>query len=234
VAVPYWVAAAVAVVAVIRAAGRRLGRARPPWLAAPALPAVLSVAAGAAVALISLCGAWLACRRLRPLWAALVEAVPEVRLPAGRPAVRTARWRLIRRVIEIRDAEHALRPFWREAVAARALAAARSAALSADLEQAVVEAAVVMDAARARLRGVPPPAGPPQAQWMDRGAGEDLHAEVARLVLVSRVIRRCPLLGGLAEAGPAAGLPGPGGHQPSGQARACRRGRPLGGPLQHE
>ena len=65
------------------------------------------------------CGLWLAYWRLRPLWAALLQAVPDVELPAERGAGVGIRWRLLRRVIEIRDAELALRPYWRADVAAR-------------------------------------------------------------------------------------------------------------------
>ena len=135
---------------------------------------------------------WLVYWRLRPLWVAMVEAVPEVRLPAGRPWRRGIRWRLLRRVIEIRDAEHALRPFWRDVVAAKAVVAARSAGLSGDLEQAVVEAAVVIDAAGARLRGMAPRSEPAAVQWVYRGTGEDLRSEVARLILVAQAMSRCP------------------------------------------
>jgi hypothetical protein len=61
------------------------------------------------------------------------------------------------------------------------------------LEQAVVEAVVVMDAASARIRGVPPAREQVPAERICKTAGNDLHSEVARLVLVSRVIRRCPV-----------------------------------------
>lgn len=137
-------------------------------------------------------GLWLAYRRLRPLWAVLRQAVPDVELPAGQRSWRGIRWRLLRRVIEIRDAELALRPYWRADVAERAAAAARTAALSAELGQAVVEAAVVVDAAGARLRGRPPSPGPVPVHRICATPGDDLHAEVARLVQVARVIRRCP------------------------------------------
>jgi hypothetical protein len=154
-----------------------------------------AVAAGpAAVAVSSECGSWLAYWRLLPLWAVVREAVPEVELPA-RPGARFGiRWRLLRRVIEIRDGEQALRPYWREDVAARVLAAARSAGLGADLEQAVVEAAVIVNAAGACLRGEMPSPEPVPVELVYGDAGGDLHAEVARLVLVSRAIRRSPIV----------------------------------------
>jgi hypothetical protein len=154
-----------------------------------------AVAAGSAATLLS--PRWrlaLAYWQLRPLWAAMLQAVPQVTLPVGRGTRFGIRWRLIRRVIEIRDAELALMPYWRADVAARASAAARSAALSADLEQAVVEAAVIMDAAGACIHGKPPSREPVPAERVFAMAGEDLHSEVARLVQVARVVRRCPAI----------------------------------------
>lgn len=154
-----------------------------------------AVAVGsAATLLLSRWRLWLAYWQLRPLWAAMLQAVPQVGLPAGRGARFGIRWRLIRRVIEIRDAELALMPYWRADVAARASAAARSAMLSADLEQAAVEAAVIMDAADACMRGKPPSRETVPAERIFAMAGEDLHSEVARLVQVARVVRRCPAI----------------------------------------
>jgi hypothetical protein len=139
------------------------------------------------------CRLWIAYWRLRPLYVIVLRAAPHVRLPAERGAGFGISWRLLRRVIEIRDAELALRPYWRGDVAARASAAARSAGLSSDLQAAVVEAAVVMDAVDASVRGTPPSRAPALEQlWL--AAGDDLQSEVARLVHVSRVIRRCPIV----------------------------------------
>jgi hypothetical protein len=154
------------------------------------------VAGPAMMQVASQCGQWMAYWRLRPLWAAMVQAVPHVELPGERGAVFGIRWRLLRRVIEIRDAELALRPYWRGDVAARASAAARSAALSADQEAAVVEAAVVMQAADACKQGTPPSRAPvPELPWL--AAGDDLHSEVVRLVHVSRLIRRRRIVGNI-------------------------------------
>jgi hypothetical protein len=141
----------------------------------------------------SQCRLWLAYWQLRPLWAVLMQAVPHVELPAMQGSRLRIRWRLLRRVIEIRDAELALRPYWRLDVAARASAAASSDALDPELQAAAVEAAVVMDAAGACLRGTPPSREPVHENiWPV--ADDDLHSEIARLVNVSRVIRRRPVL----------------------------------------
>lgn len=163
---------------------------------------IVGMAAGPVITRIaSQCGLWLAYWRLRPLWAVLMQAVPHVELPTGHGSRLGIRWRLLRRVIEIRDAELALRPYWRLDVAGRASATIRSTALSAELQAAVVEAAVVMDAAEARLRGVPPSPEPIRENiWPV--AGDDLHSEVTRLVNVSRVIRRYPVLRDLQACAP--------------------------------
>jgi hypothetical protein len=154
-----------------------------------------ALAVGPLLVLVSArCWPWLAYWRLRPMWALLRQAVPDAERPAVRSSRFSIRRRLLRRVTEICDAEHALSAYWREDVAVRALAAARSAGLSVSQEQAVVEAAVVMDAVSARLRGEPPPAVPLQPEWVDEGVGDDLQSEVDRLVEVARAMRRYPLV----------------------------------------
>jgi len=150
-----------------------------------------ALAVGPLVTLTSAqCRSWLAYRRLRPLWAAVTEAVPDVEqvLDAGPGA--GIRSRLQRRVAEIRVAEQALSPYRRSDAAARALAAAQSAALSPDLEQAFVEATVVLGAAGARLRGEPPATEPLAAEHVWGSATDDLDSEISRLVLVSHAVRQ--------------------------------------------
>jgi hypothetical protein len=150
-----------------------------------------ALAVGPVVTLTSAqCRCWLAYRRLRPLWAAVKEAVPDAELPAGTGSVISTRSRLQRRMSEIRAAEQALSPHWRTDVAARALAAARSAALSPDLEQAFVEATVVLNAVDARLRGEQPAPEPLAAERICGRARDDLDSEVTRLVLVSQAVRQ--------------------------------------------
>lgn len=154
-----------------------------------------ALAVGPAMILISArCWPWLAYWRLRPLWAVVREAVPDVEQPAPRGLRAGIRQRLLRRVTEIREAEHALSPYWRNEIAARALAATGSAALDADLEQAVVEAAIIVDAAAARLSGMPPSPEAVPVDLIRASAGDDLRSEADRLVLVSRAIRHCPII----------------------------------------
>jgi hypothetical protein len=154
-----------------------------------------ALAAGPVVMLLAArCQAYLAHRRLPPLWAAMKEAVPDVELPVRKRAGFGIQWRLLRRVIEIHDAEQALSPYWNKDIAARAQAAAQSAMLSADQEQAVIEAAVIMNAARTRLRGEPPATEPLPGDQLCGSTGDDLHYEVERLLLVSQAIRQFPIV----------------------------------------
>jgi hypothetical protein len=143
-----------------------------------------ALAAGPVVTATSaLCRSWLAYRRLGPLWAAVKEAVPD-----GSGA--GIRRRLQRRVTEIRAAQQALSPYRREDVAARAEAAAQSATLGPDLEDAFIEATVVLDAASARRRGESPAIAPLAGTWICTRASDDLDSEITRLVLVSQAIRQ--------------------------------------------
>jgi hypothetical protein len=152
-----------------------------------------ALAAGPMVTLIAArCQPWLACRRLRPLWAAVREAAPDAALPVQKSAGAGIHGRLLRRVTEIREAEQALRPYWSQDVAARALAAAQAAALSPGLEQALIEATVIINAATACLRGEPPAPQPFPADQLHASTGDDLHSEVERLLLVSQAIRQFP------------------------------------------
>jgi len=157
--------------------------------------------------------------RLRPLWAVLLSAAPYVQLAVPlRPWV-GLRFRLLRRVIEIRDAELALRSYWRRDIADQVQAAARSAGLSPTLERAVVEAAVVVNAAAARLNGMPPSDLP--AEDVCDTSGDDLSAEAARLIRVSWAFRHCPIVRDVVR--PVA-LPGW-----LRRAQLRRRGRPASG-----
>lgn len=136
------------------------------------------------------CRMWWAWWRLRPLWAAMLQAAPGVQLPSQPGTRYNARYRLHRRVIEIRDAELALRPWWDGRVAAQAEEAARSAGLPPDWDYAVIEAVMIVTALDARLDGarcspaglsVPPP-------------GNDLESETARLLLVSRAVQHSSIV----------------------------------------
>jgi hypothetical protein len=141
---------------------------------------------------------WSAYWRLRPLWAALRQVIPEVRLPRP-PGVRlNVRYRVDRRVIEIRDAELVLRAYSPPEVPSRAETAARSAGLDADTAVAVAEAAVIAAALAARRDGHPPRIDGASGDVTNALPGNDLRAEAARLILVSRAFRRSPIVARIA------------------------------------
>jgi hypothetical protein len=142
-------------------------------------------------------GPWAAavsCWRLHPMWATLLRAAPEVQLPP-RPGRRfSIRYRLHRRVIEIRDAQLALRPYLRRSVARQAADAAWSAGLAPDRRVAVVEAVVIVTALDACLRGDPARDDEVPAEAIGPMPANDLGAEAARLILVSQAIRFSPIV----------------------------------------
>lgn len=132
--------------------------------------------------------------RLRPLWSALSSAAPEVQLPPELGKRFAIRYRLHRRVIEIRDAQLALRPYLRSDIADQAADAALSAGLAPDRLDAVVEAAVIVTTLDARLRGDPASIDEIPAEPIGPMPANDLGAEVCRLILVSRAIRCSPIV----------------------------------------
>jgi diguanylate cyclase (GGDEF)-like protein len=139
------------------------------------------------------CQAWAAWARLRPLWALLVEAAPEVRLPAP-PGMRFSAWyHLHRRVIEIRDAELALRPLRDSRAVGEAADAAWRAGLSQDERGAAIEAVMIVTALDARRRGAGAQGGA-DAGGVLPGPRNDLESEAARLLLVHRAVRRSPVV----------------------------------------
>jgi hypothetical protein len=156
---------------------------------------------------------WAAWWRLGSLHAALVRAAPEVRLPPEPGTRFNVSFRLNRRVAEIRDGEIALRPYLDGQVTGRAADAARLAGLSADRRDAVIEAAGIAAALAARAGGAPRGDGETAVSSpAGRALRSDLRAEAARLLLVSRAMRRSPIVRRLAAWPPGAGRWA--GHQP--------------------
>ena len=154
---------------------------------------------------------WSAYWRLRPLWAALRQVIPEVRLPRPAGVRLNVRYRVDRRVIEIRDAELVLRAYSPPEVPGCAETAARRAGLDADTAVAVAEAAVIAAALAARRDGQPPRIDGASGDVINVLPGNDLRAEAARLILVSRAFRRSPIVARIA--GPAHGMAEQAGRQ---------------------
>jgi hypothetical protein len=142
---------------------------------------------------------WAAWWRLGSLHAALVRAAPEVRLPPEPGTRFNVSFRLNRRVVEIRDSQIALRPYLDGQVTGRAADAARLAGLPGDRRDAVIEAAGIAAALAARAGGAPRGDGETAVSGPDgRALRNDLRAEAARLLLVSRAMRRSPIVRRLA------------------------------------
>jgi diguanylate cyclase (GGDEF)-like protein len=131
---------------------------------------------------------WAAWARLRPLWALLMEAAPDVKLSAPPGTRLSAQYHLHRRVIEIRDAELALRPFWDSRAAAEAADATCRAGLSQDERDAAVEAVMIVTALDARRRGADAHGGEDTGGILPEPRN-DLESETARLLLVCRAVR---------------------------------------------
>ena len=136
-------------------------------------------------------------QRLYPLWRAVYQANPDIALfpPPSRLvdalAVRDLRFRLYRRVVEIRDGCLALRPYLDPRAAHYARELCQAAGLSEEETQAIVEAASVAAALRAKAQGrsAPQPIG-----TVSTLGGTDLESEVIALERVARYFGHSPLV----------------------------------------
>jgi hypothetical protein len=131
-----------------------------------------------------------ASRDLYPLWRRLCDAAPEIALVPPRSRVgdaldvRDLRFRLYRRVVEIRDGELALRPYLEASVVERVRDICSTLGVPEEERAETVEAACVAAALRAKLRGRRAEHAAPLGQT----TGEpQLAGEAA---LLSRVARR--------------------------------------------
>ncbi len=141
---------------------------------------------------------WSAYWRLYPLWDLLRQAVPEIELP-NEPGMRwNIRYRLHRRVIEIRDAQLVLRPYAQTEIARLAAAAAKSSGLPPEGAAAVVEAAEIVSSLQSRLRSPVPSHDAAPRDPVSAAPRNDIRAEAAALILVCRAIRRSPIVRRLA------------------------------------
>jgi hypothetical protein len=132
--------------------------------------------------------AYVACRRLSPLWAALHDATGR----RGYTSIHNADFALYRRLIEIRDGQLALHVHLPPTAAEWATHAVDEAGIDDEpTRTAVIEAAKIAAALAARAAGRPPttphpPSGPPNAQ-------ADLAAETAWLLAVSKAFATSPI-----------------------------------------
>jgi hypothetical protein len=136
-------------------------------------------------------GKYRAHRQLHPLWLALYRTHPAIALHARNPLkdslwTRDLDYRIVRRVVEIRDGQLALRPYLNGAVARNARHVGEGHGLRGTRLEAMVEAATLDDAIRAHRQGSP--AAEPYLRAAQGGA--DLAEETAWLVQVARAMRR--------------------------------------------
>jgi hypothetical protein len=96
-------------------------------------------------------------------------------------------------VIEIRDAELALRPFRDSRAAREAADAAWRAGLSQDERDAAIEAVMIVTALDARRRGAEAQGGADAGRILSEPCN-DLESETARLLLVCRAVRHSPIV----------------------------------------
>ena len=137
-------------------------------------------------------------RRLGPIWRAVVSDAPggPVGALGDAFALRDLRFRLYRRVVEIRDGWEALRPYQSPRAAEYAQALCRRAGLPGEEAAPIVDAAVLAAALRARARGEAPAGGgaPPA------GGGTSLGSEVRYLERVAYHLRHSPVIRDTLEA----------------------------------
>jgi uncharacterized protein DUF6545 len=136
-------------------------------------------------------------RRLYPLWAVLYRATPDIALDPPRSAfadsmtLRDLDFRLYRRVIEIRDGQRELRPWFDPVVAAAAARLGRQAALSGDELETTIEAATLKAAlSRAGQDDDIPPESP--SIDVDVHGGSDVSSEITWLTQVAHAFTNSP------------------------------------------
>jgi hypothetical protein len=138
-----------------------------------------------------------ACRHLYPLWRDLCSQFPELALVEPDSAIADAlafhdvNLRLVRRAMEIRDAELALRAFLPWGTVAAVRAACNDAGLGADETRATVEAASLAAALRQRSRGA---VAPTADIATEPTGGSDLDEEVMYLSRVATAYATSPIV----------------------------------------
>jgi hypothetical protein len=141
--------------------------------------------------------------RLRPLWQALHEVVPHIALARATrlPVPGFVRFRLIRTMVEIRDARIALTPFFVPEATEAARQLGQAEGLAGEQLDAVVEAATLAAAIdRAKSTRAAPGAGAPTAAPAGAAApppargGEHAVEELTWLVQVAEAFRHSPVV----------------------------------------
>lgn len=129
-------------------------------------------------------------RQLQPLWEAAHHALPEINLD---PTHGDDEFVVYRRVIEIRDANLALRVHCHPDVRAWATAAAQARGVVGDQVEVIVEASVIAAAIEAHAAGVRYHTDPSTAETPRSGTG-DVNAERDWLIRVSQAFTQDPVV----------------------------------------
>jgi hypothetical protein len=155
---------------------------------------------------LSAAGSWIAdyrrYQRLRPLWSALHQALPDIALDAPHSSiadlvtVRDLNYRLYRRTIEILDGQRALRPYLDPAATDAAARLALRAGVTADRLGPTVDAIQLHMALRAKAAGNPALADPITAAVR---LDDNLADVTKRLTVLAVAFKRCA---GMADATP--------------------------------
>ncbi|MCM6774046.1 hypothetical protein NDR87_11235 [Nocardia sp. CDC159] len=146
---------------------------------------------------------------LSPLWRALYEIMPDIALTLPRQADRPARpvrhidFHLYRRLIEIRDAAAALRPYHDEAISQVIRRRAAAQDITGRTLEAIVEAADLAAAIERRRLCISPPdlevsTTEGHTEQHNR-ADEGLYGELSWLTMVAEAFVRSPLVVSAAE-----------------------------------
>ncbi|MET8680893.1 MAB_1171c family putative transporter [Streptomyces sp. NPDC004647] len=136
--------------------------------------------------------------RMQPLWHAIAQVRPDIAyapVPSSRLAaawkVFALKQRLYRAVIEIRDGERELRPYFDPEIATVAHELATEAALDDEARQAVVDAAVLSAAMRAKRQDTPVPGA--DTVELSTTTGE-LSEEISSLAAIAHAFTTSPLV----------------------------------------
>jgi uncharacterized integral membrane protein len=135
-------------------------------------------------------------QKLRPLWYVLYCADPDIALDPPNPQIMDwiapgdLKYRLYRRVIEIRDGILRLYPYCEAHAMAAATTLGKKAGLTGESLAAFVEGTQIMVAVQARARDVEPNALPEPRTAANLG-GADISSETAWLLQVAHAFARC-------------------------------------------
>ncbi|WP_185832612.1 MAB_1171c family putative transporter [Streptomyces sp. WAC 04229] len=136
-------------------------------------------------------------RSLSPLWRAMHQELPEIVLHSPASISANLNYRLYRRAIEIRDGQIALRPYMNPETAARTAKLGGEAGLAGNDLRAVVEAAQLKEALRAKMNKSPlaaESAGQGSPAPSELYGGDDLVSEAVWLSQIAQAFEHSPIV----------------------------------------